>query len=196
MSQNRLTPDLILTNGRFQTMENGQAPVQAVAVKSGRILALGDDASIRDMAAAGTRVLNLEGRLGLPGMMDSHFHFYDWAMGRQRLELSGVTSLHELSRQVARAAQELPPGSWILGQGWNESDWAQHTTALADATLALANGFVLSQPADPSSVEVTVGGEAREDWTFDVAANSVVFDEPLGAGSEIVVDYEVRYDCP
>jgi len=62
----------------------------------------------------------------LPGMTDSHFHFYDWALGRQQLELAEVKSFQELLDRVAYAANEAATGKWILGQGWNESDWLEN----------------------------------------------------------------------
>jgi predicted amidohydrolase YtcJ len=126
MNQTRTMPELILLNGNFQTMEGRSPQAQAIAVKSGRIMAVGGNDAIQGMAGDATEIIDAEGRLGLPGMMDSHFHFYDWAMGRHQLELSTITSLDELTAQVARAAQKQAAGDWILGQGWNESDWPVH----------------------------------------------------------------------
>ncbi|MGD9086432.1 MAG: amidohydrolase, partial [Desulfobacterales bacterium] len=71
-------------------------------------------------------------------LMDSHFHFYDWAMGRQQLDLAQVNSLDELLDQVAQSAAKLPPEKWILGQGWNESDWPEHTMPRRDHLDAVA----------------------------------------------------------
>ena len=126
MNQTRTMPELILLNGNFQTMDGHSPQAQAIAVKSGRIMAVGGNDTIQRMGGAATEIMDVEGRLGLPGMMDSHFHFYDWAMGRHQLELSSIASLDELTAQVARAAQEQSKGEWILGQGWNESDWPVH----------------------------------------------------------------------
>ena len=70
--------------------------------------------------------------------MDSHFHFYDWAMGRKQLNLAQINSLDELLGQVARTAASLAPQKWILGQGWNESDWPEHTMPRRDHLDAVA----------------------------------------------------------
>jgi predicted amidohydrolase YtcJ len=126
MSPTVLMPELILIDGNFKTMDASRPQVQAVAVKSGRILAVGDTHAIKNLAGDTTEILNVEGRSGLPGMMDSHFHFYDWALGRRQLELSSMRSLAELTNHVTSAAGEKAAGSWILGQGWNESDWQEH----------------------------------------------------------------------
>jgi predicted amidohydrolase YtcJ len=126
MNQRSQTPELVLFNGKFKTMDSDSPQVQSIAIKSGRITAIGDNDTINNMAGSDTEIVDVEGRLGIPGMIDSHFHFYDWALGRQQLELSTVRSLDELTDQVAQAAGEKPGGSWILGQGWNESDWNEH----------------------------------------------------------------------
>ena len=120
------TPELILCNGNFRTMDRNRPRVQAVAIGGGRILDVGDDQTIRAMAGAGTRSIDLNGRLGLPGLMDAHIHFYDWALGRQQLTLEGVKSFAEFRKAVAQAARAKPEGSWIVGQGWNEADWPEH----------------------------------------------------------------------
>ena len=126
MNPKKQAPELILLNGRFHTMDRKRPGVQALAVQGGRILAAGDNRNIQVLAGPQTEAIDLKGRCGLPGFMDSHFHFYDWALGRQQLNLADVTSFDELMDRVARAAQEMPAGSWILGQGWNESDWPEH----------------------------------------------------------------------
>ena len=126
MNQTQQIPELILTNGNFRTMDPAFPRVQAIAVKSGRIRAMGSSGDIESMAGRETEIVDVKGRLGLPGMIDSHFHFYDWAMGRHQLELSQMTSLDELTKLVARTAEKKEAGSWILGQGWNESDWQEH----------------------------------------------------------------------
>jgi predicted amidohydrolase YtcJ len=138
MNQTVLIPELVLINGNFRTMDGNCPQVQSIAVTSGRIMAVGGNDAIKNMAGAATEILDVGGRLGLPGMMDSHFHFYDWAMGRRQLELSAMTSLGELKKHVARAAGEKPAGNWILGQGWNESDWDEHKMPDRDTLDAVA----------------------------------------------------------
>lgn len=115
---------LLLVNGRLHTQDPACPQATAVAIRAGRILAVGEDGEIRALAGAGAKVIDLRGRLVIPGLVDGHIHFYDWALGRQRLQLSGAASLGHLVDRVAQAAQAAPPGGWILGQGWNETDWA------------------------------------------------------------------------
>jgi len=138
MNRNPAVPDLVLLNGNIHTMDMQRPQARAIAVKAGRIIAIGDNDEIRAMADSKTERIDLNGRLGIPGMMDSHFHFYDWAMGRQQLDLARVTSLDELLNRVAQAAGNLPRENWILGQGWNESDWPEHTMPRRDHLDAIA----------------------------------------------------------
>jgi predicted amidohydrolase YtcJ len=126
MTPKAIFPDLLLQNGIIHTMDTHLPQAQAIAVRTGRIMAVGGNEEISDLADPSTQKIDLKGRLVLPGMMDSHFHFYDWAMGRKQLELAGEASLDHLLEKVAGATREKPAGSWILGQGWNESDWPEH----------------------------------------------------------------------
>ena len=138
MTQDPSVPDLILLNGNIRTLDIQRPQTQAIAVKAGRIMAVGENDEISALASSKTERVNLNGRLGIPGMMDSHFHFYDWAMGRQQLDLARVKSLDELLDQVAQATRKLPRENWILGQGWNESDWPEHIMPRRDHLDAMA----------------------------------------------------------
>ena len=132
MTWNPSAPDLILLNGNIRTLESQRPQAQAIGIKGGQIIAVGENDAIADLADQKTERIELNGRLAIPGLMDSHFHFYDWAMGRQQLDLARVNALDELLDQVAQAAGQLPQEKWVLGQGWNESDWPEHTMPRRD----------------------------------------------------------------
>ncbi len=118
-----MTPERILVNAVVRTLDPSFPVAEAVAVGSGRILAVGDRSDIESLAGPETETLDLERRLVLPGFVDSHFHYYDWSMGRKQLNLADAVSFQDCLDRVAEAARRLPEGAWILGQGWNESDW-------------------------------------------------------------------------
>jgi predicted amidohydrolase YtcJ len=125
--------ELFLINGRLHTQDARYPDATAVAIRDGRVQAVGDDDEIRALAGPNARVIDLEGRLLLPAMIDSHFHYYDWSLGLRRLPLSEAHSLDDLKQRLARWARETPPGPcpstgsgpWIMGQGWNESRWPE-----------------------------------------------------------------------
>jgi len=79
MNQNWFTPDLIVLNGNFRTQDPKQPRARAVCIGGGRILAMGSDEDIKPLASSNTEIINLGGRLRLPGMTASHFHYYEWA---------------------------------------------------------------------------------------------------------------------
>jgi predicted amidohydrolase YtcJ len=138
MIRNSAAPDLILLNGNIRTLDSQKPQARAIGIKGGQIIAVGANDEISALAGQKTARVELNGRLAIPGLMDSHFHFYDWAMGRQQLNLTRVNSLDELLDQVAMAAEQLPKEQWILGQGWNESDWSEHTMPRRDHLDAVA----------------------------------------------------------
>jgi len=114
------TPDLILHNGIV-----GRRKAQGVAIKDTRIVAVGGTDDVRQLAGSATKTVDLEGRLVLPGCIDTHIHFHEWALKRQHLQLEAVSSLKELQEEVFKQAQKSPPDQWILGQGWNEAEWEE-----------------------------------------------------------------------
>lgn len=118
-------PDIILFNGKVATQNPGQPCAEALAIAQGRILAVGSSAEILTLAGAKTEMIDLAGRLAVPGFFDSHFHFYEWALKRKGVKLDDVSSLDELVSRVRSAAENEPAGQWIMGQGWNETDWPE-----------------------------------------------------------------------
>ncbi len=116
-------PDLILYNGKLHTQDPQIPQASAIAMKDGKILAVGDDADIQALATSDTKTVNLEGRRVLPGLTDSHIHFYEWALFLQGLTLEDATSLNEVLTRVKEAVTQAEPGTWIVGQGWNQDRW-------------------------------------------------------------------------
>jgi len=115
---------LLLVNGHIHTQDPACAGATAVAIRDGRFRAVGGD-EVRAAAGPGARVIDLGGRRVLPGLTDAHFHYYDWALGRQRLSLTGVPSLADLQARVAGAVRAAAPGAWIVGLNWNENEWSE-----------------------------------------------------------------------
>jgi predicted amidohydrolase YtcJ len=117
--------DLFLVNGNLYTQDPAFPMATAVAIRAGRIWAVGSDDEIRNLAGGKTQVIDLEGRRVLPGFQDAHFHLQDWALGLGRLPLAEVRSLAELVQRLSGKVRQAPAGSWILGQGWNETCWPE-----------------------------------------------------------------------
>jgi predicted amidohydrolase YtcJ len=135
-------PDLILINARVYTVNEAQPLAQAVAIRKHRFVAVGSDAEILRLAGTDTTVLDLNGKLILPGICDAHIHFYEWSLSLQEVQLAGTRSKAEMMDRIAeRAAQPVegePAEAWIIGRGWNESRWGETdfpTAADIDATI-------------------------------------------------------------
>lgn len=118
-----MSPSLLLLNAAFYTQWPDLPWAEAVAIQHGRIQAVGIAEEILDLADDDTTVLDLDGSLVLPGFTDAHIHFHGLALGRGRIDLSGATSLDDALTRISAHAAALPPGAWVLGNGWNESRW-------------------------------------------------------------------------
>jgi predicted amidohydrolase YtcJ len=118
-------PDLVLYNGKLHTQNPDAPDATAVAIANRRFQAVGNDSTIRALAGTNTRMIDLEGRVALPGLTDAHVHLYSWVLSRQRLSLVDAGSLQDLRRRVTQAASGTPVGDWIVGQGWNETRWPE-----------------------------------------------------------------------
>ena len=126
------TPDLILFNGTLHTLDPETPLATAVAICGKYIQAVGDDRDILVLAGPATRKIDLEKKLLLPGFTDSHFHFYEWALNVNNIDFSTVFSFKDMETAIGEKTKCLAPGTWILGQGFNESDWPDNTMPLRD----------------------------------------------------------------
>jgi predicted amidohydrolase YtcJ len=115
--------DLVLLNGRVVTLDESRPEAEALAVVGDRILAVGADRLIRRHVGSGTRVIDLEGRLVVPGFIDGHAHFMGVGEALINLDLTRATSWDEIVAIVAAAAAEAPEGEWIVGRGWHQEKW-------------------------------------------------------------------------
>ncbi len=118
-------PDLILHNARIYTQWPERPWTQAVAVQKDRIIAVGNNADILELARAHTRLIDARGRLVLPGFTDAHIHLFDLARRQGQLALYNTRSLAHALGRLRVYALRLPAGVWALGYGWNESQWPE-----------------------------------------------------------------------
>lgn len=117
--------EIVLFNGYIATQSPRQPVAQAVAIGRGRILAVGGTDEILGLAGKETEKVDLEGRLVLPGFIDTHIHFYEWALKRQGIKLDDVSHIEMFLDRLRKGLEGKPEGQWIFGQGWNETDWKE-----------------------------------------------------------------------
>lgn len=111
-------PDLIVTNGNIVTMDPLTPRAEALAVRDGKVVALGSAREIGALATSDTRIVDAGGRLVLPGFQDTHIHLqdcgYEYGMNA---DLTGARTLDELKADLAAFAARTN-GAWIRGVGW------------------------------------------------------------------------------
>jgi predicted amidohydrolase YtcJ len=116
---------MILHGATIYTGVDGQAPVGAVSVKDGRVLAVGAAEDLLKSADATTETIDLGGAFLYPGFTDAHAHLYGIGERELTLDLDEITSIAELVSVVSDAAKALPTGQPLIGRGWIETHWPE-----------------------------------------------------------------------
>jgi predicted amidohydrolase YtcJ len=115
---------LIIKNADIHTQDMSLPRARAVAVSKGKIIAVGSDDEVLYLAGCGTQILDAGGRPLLPGFIDSHVHYLDWAISLQNLPAGEAKSCESLLAMISEKAASLEPGQWISGRGLDESIWS------------------------------------------------------------------------
>ena len=115
--------DLILTHGKIWTGNPGQPQAEAVAMIGSRIVAVGPAAEVRKWVGTRTEVIDLAGKLVVPGFNDAHVHFYTGGAHLASVKLRDAKSEAEFRERIRQFAAKLPHGRWILGGDWDHENW-------------------------------------------------------------------------
>lgn len=120
-------PDAIYVNATVITMDAATSTAEAVAVRDGRITAIGSNDAIRKLAVSATRVVDLQGQTMLPGFIDAHSHFPGtgtaalYIVNLSSAPLGPVGSVDDLVAALKAKAAETPKGEWIRGGGYDQT---------------------------------------------------------------------------
>ena len=143
--------DLILVNGHVLTVSDSKPEAEAIAIKAGRILAVGSNNDIQALANSATQVIDLHGRTATPGLIDTHAHIAEGGVDKlYSIGLSDVRDIGEVRKRVAARVASLKPGEWVLGAGWDEGK-------LNERRYILAHDLDEVAPANPVWLEHTTG---------------------------------------
>ncbi|MBM3413539.1 MAG: amidohydrolase [Bacteroidetes bacterium] len=114
--------DLLVYNAKIYTVDSLFTTMEAMAIKDGKIVATGSPSSLSARYSFAEK-LNAEGKFIYPGFIDAHAHFVGYALNLLRVNLVGTKSWEEILYKIQEFAKENPTG-WILGEGWDQNDWA------------------------------------------------------------------------
>jgi predicted amidohydrolase YtcJ len=115
--------DMVILGARVWTVNPKQPQAEAVAIGGDRIVAVGENAVIKEWIGPGTQVLQAAGRRLLPGFIDSHVHFLSGGFQLLGVDLRSATTESDFSKRISDKALSLPAGEWITGGGWDHQQW-------------------------------------------------------------------------
>ena len=117
--------DLAIFSARVFTNNPTQPWAEAISIKNNRILEVGSKETVNKSCSASTCMLELPGRLIIPGIIDGHCHFVKLGLMLQQIDLRCLSSLAACRERIRQAAQHSKPGEWIIGRGWDQHLWKE-----------------------------------------------------------------------
>ena len=116
----KMTADLVLINGKIVTVDKNNPTAAAVAIKGDKILEAGSDSDIKKyIDIQTTKIIDLKGKMAVPGFIDAHIHFTGAGEELLQIQLRYVSDINEIQRKVKEKAAESKKGEWIVGSGWD-----------------------------------------------------------------------------
>jgi predicted amidohydrolase YtcJ len=210
--------DLVITGAAVWTGVTGAPLAQAVAVRGGRIAAVGSDAEVRRLVGPQTRVIEAAGQMVVPGFIDTHVHFVDGGFRLASVQLRDASTPREFAARIKAFAQTVPPGTWITGGDWDHSLWGgelprrewidsitpNHPVWVnrLDGHMALANSAALRAAGVTRATAEVSGGEIVRDPSGEPAGvlkdNAMalvdrVHPEPTAEMRDRALDAAMRY---
>ncbi|HET6632448.1 MAG TPA: amidohydrolase [Rhodanobacteraceae bacterium] len=182
--------DLVLRDAVIATLDPLQPRAQALAVRDGRIAAVGSNESIAHYVGANTRVLDLHGAFVTPGFIEGHGHLLETGRSLMQLRLGKAANWAGVVAMVRAAVAKAEPGEWIIGSGWQQSKWDRVPQPNVDG-LPLPASLDAVSPDNPvvlshaSGHAIYVNGKALE-------LAGITADTPDPAGGSIVHDAQGR----
>jgi len=110
--------DLALRNGAIYTVDGARSWAETIAIDGGRIVYVGNDAGAKDYVGPQTQVVDLKGRMVLPGMQDAHVHPISGGIEANGCDLNAATTVEEYVAIIKKYADAHPDSTWIKGGGW------------------------------------------------------------------------------
>src|SRR5216110_3415812 len=173
--------DIVIQGGPLWTgLSTGRGQPGAVAIRRGKILAVGDSAQIARYVGSKTRVIQARGGLIMPGFADGHTHFVDGGFQLASVNLRDAATPQEFVRRIKEYAAKMKPGEWMLGGDWDHTlwrgaplphhEWIDSVTpnnpvflSRVDGHMSLANAAAMRAGKVTRETRDPVGGEIPRD---------------------------------
>ena len=209
-------PDLILHNGRFTTLDRANPEASAVAIKDGRFLRVGRSEDVLPLAGTGTRVVDLQGKRVLPGLIDNHLHIIRGGLNYNlELRWDGVRSLADAMGMLKRQVAITPAPQWVrVVGGFTEHQFAEkrlptieelnavapdtpvfilhlYDRALLNGAAMRAVGYTKDTPAPPGG-EIVRDSAGNPTGLLLAKPNASILYATLAKGPKLPFDYQVN----
>lgn len=176
--------DLVLRDGVVETLVPGAPEAQAIAIRAGRIEAVGSDDGIAHYVGANTKVIDLHGAFVTPGFMDGHAHPLSTGRSLMRLNVGAPKSWDGIVAMVKAAVAKAKPGEWIVGDGWQQNKWT-HPPEPNYKGLPLPDSLDAVSPDNPVLLD-TASGHGIYANAAALKAAGITDTTPNPAGGTIV----------
>jgi predicted amidohydrolase YtcJ len=211
-----MSPSLILYNAKIHTVDAAQPAATAVAIENGKFVAVGDDATIMQLAGEGTQLIDVQQKRMIPGLNDSHTHLIRGGLNYNlELRWDGVPSLADAMRLLAAQVARTPTPQWVrVVGGWTEQQFAEkrmptlaeinaiapdtpvfilhlYDRALLNRAALKAVGYTRDTPAPPGGL---IEKDSRGEPTGLMLAtpNAMILYSTLAKGPKLSFEYQVN----
>ena len=121
----RIPPaDILIVHAKIFTADEKKPWAQSLAIRKGKIVAVGSDEQMERLRGIGTKMIDAGGKLVLPAFTDSHIHLTDGGLSLKRVNLEDAKDLADIQDRLRAYAAQHPDDKWILGRGWNYPTFA------------------------------------------------------------------------
>ena len=177
---------LVLHKGKIVTVDDKKPEAQALAARGDTLVAVGTNEEIATYIGPNTSVVDLAGRLVVPGFIEGHGHFTGVGQARINLNLTSVKNWDEVVDLVKAAVAKAKPGEWILGRGWHQSKWDKAPVPAVEGFPVHAS-LSAASPDNPVVLE-HASGHAAFGNAKAMAAAGVTRKTPNPPGGDVLKD--------
>jgi predicted amidohydrolase YtcJ len=184
--------ELIVVNAKVWTGAGTRGPVEALAIRNGRIVHMGTTREVMRFHGPFTRTIDAHRRLVVPGFIDDHTHFISGGFALQSVDLRPARTPAEFSRMLGEHARKLPAGRWIMEGNWDHEawpatplprrEWIDSVTPNHPVAVSRLDGHMVVA----NSLALRIAGITRD--TRDPPGGTIVRDERTGEPTGVLKD--------